>query len=144
MVKTIVTGVDGSPTASAAARRAAELARAFGATLHVISAYGRFQMERYQSGSEEFVYTTEDEAAQVAEGVVAALAGDFAEVRFTVKAAEGKPADALVREAESLGADLIVVGNKRVQGLGRILGSIAEDVAHHSTCDVYIAHTHQR
>jgi len=49
-----------------------------------------------------------------------------------------------VREAESLGADLIVVGNKRVQGLGRILGSIAEDVAHHSTCDVYIAHTHQR
>ena len=41
-------------------------------------------------------------------------------------------------------ADVIVVGNKRVQGVSRILGSIARYVAAHAPCDVYIAHTHQR
>src|SRR5690606_28369663 len=42
-------------------------------------------------------------------------------------------------------ASLIVVGNKRVQGVaGRVLGSIARDVAAHASCDVYIAHTHTR
>jgi nucleotide-binding universal stress UspA family protein len=54
---------------------------------------------------------------------------------------QGKPADALVEEAKRLGADLIVVGNRRVQGIGRVLGSVATDVAHHAPCDVYIVKT---
>ncbi|MDH3292846.1 MAG: universal stress protein [Acidimicrobiia bacterium] len=55
--------------------------------------------------------------------------------------AEGKPADVLVREAERLDADVIVVGNRRVQGPGRFLGAIATSVAHHAPCDVSIAKT---
>lgn len=54
---------------------------------------------------------------------------------------KGKPADVLVEEAERLGAALIVVGNRRVQGPTRVLGAIATSVAHRAPCDVYIVKT---
>jgi nucleotide-binding universal stress UspA family protein len=46
-----------------------------------------------------------------------------------------------VQVATDIGADLIVVGNRRVQGIGRLLGSVATDVAQHAPCDVYIVKT---
>ena len=51
------------------------------------------------------------------------------------------PASALCDEAERLDASIIVVGNKRVQGISRVLGSIAGGVAKMAPCDVYIVHT---
>jgi nucleotide-binding universal stress UspA family protein len=36
---------------------------------------------------------------------------------------------------------MIVVGNRRMQGIGRVLGSVANSVAHNAPCDVYIAKT---
>ena len=38
-------------------------------------------------------------------------------------------------------AELIVVGNRRTQGIGRVLGSVAVSVAAHAPCDVYIVKT---
>ena len=67
-------------------------------------------------------------------------AGD-AGVEVTSAGASGKPGEALVTEAERLGATMIVVGNRRVQGIARVLGSVAAAVAHHAPCDVYIAKT---
>jgi nucleotide-binding universal stress UspA family protein len=60
------------------------------------------------------------------------------------RAASGKPADALLEVAEKSDAELIVVGNKRVQGATRILGSIASEVARKAQCDLYVAYTHAR
>ncbi|MDH3755117.1 MAG: universal stress protein, partial [Acidimicrobiia bacterium] len=51
------------------------------------------------------------------------------------------PAEALCAEAERLEARMIVVGNRRVKGAGRVLGSVASDVARHAPCDVLIANT---
>jgi nucleotide-binding universal stress UspA family protein len=34
-----------------------------------------------------------------------------------------------------------VLGNRRMQGAGRILGSVANSVAHHAPCDVYVVKT---
>jgi nucleotide-binding universal stress UspA family protein len=59
----------------------------------------------------------------------------------TSAAIADKPADALIAEAERLEAELIVVGNRRVQGLGRLLGSVAADVVHHAPCDVLVVKT---
>lgn len=140
----IVVGVDDSESAARAAVTAATLARALGAELHVLSAYGKFEIERVRAGSEEYVFTTEADAEAMTTTVVERLRAEFSDVSFHHRPAEGKPAEALVRAAEELGASLIVVGNKRVQGLARILGSIARDVAAHAPCDVYVAHTHQR
>ena len=36
---------------------------------------------------------------------------------------------------------MIVVGNRRVQGATRVLGSIANDVARQAPCNVLIVHT---
>jgi nucleotide-binding universal stress UspA family protein len=44
-------------------------------------------------------------------------------------------------EADRLNAQLIVVGNNRVQGIGRVLGAIALDVARRASCDVLISDT---
>ncbi|GAA3536781.1 universal stress protein A [Aeromicrobium flavum] len=144
MPKIVVTGVDDSPTAAAAARKAAVLASALGARLHILSAYGTFEAERIGHGTDTILVSTELTAKGVAQDVFAELRRDFPDLEMTYAPAEGNPADALVSAAEELGADVIVVGNKRVQGLARILGSIARDVAAHAPCDVYVAHTHQR
>ena len=142
--KTIVTGVDGSETATAAAERAAVLAGALGARLHVVSAYGKFEQETVKIGSDTMYLSSEKDAEDVAAKITTTLRAAYPDVEITSGAAEGKPGEALVATAEALGADLIVVGNKRVQGLARILGSIARDVAAHASCDVYVAHTHER
>ncbi|MCD9154188.1 universal stress protein [Aeromicrobium duanguangcaii] len=144
MAKIVVTGVDNSQTAAAAAHTAAVLASGLGARLHILSAYGSFEAERITHGKAEVLVTTELTAKGVAEDVFTDLRKNFPGLEMTYAPAEGNPADALVKAAEELAADVIVVGNKRVQGLSRILGSIARDVAAHAPCDVYIAHTHQR
>jgi nucleotide-binding universal stress UspA family protein len=50
-------------------------------------------------------------------------------------------ADALLHVAEAVDADLIVVGNRGMTGLGRVLGSVPNTVAHHAPCAVLIVPT---
>ena len=57
---------------------------------------------------------------------------------ITFSAALGKPAEALIHEAERHEAQMIVVGNLRMRGIGRVLGSVANSIAHNAPCDVYI------
>jgi nucleotide-binding universal stress UspA family protein len=47
----------------------------------------------------------------------------------------------LCEEAERLDARTIVVGNRRVQGISRVLGSVASDVTRQAPCAVLIANT---
>jgi nucleotide-binding universal stress UspA family protein len=140
MAETIVVGVDGSGTARKAAEVARDLAGALGARLHVVSAFDTDRTEVFGSGSDRWIVSDAGEAERVAREVAAALAGG--EIKITYSAARGKPAEALVREAGRLEARMIVVGNRRMQGLGRVLGSVANSVAHSASCDVYIANTY--
>lgn len=144
MAKKLVAGVDGSHTATRAAVTAARLAYALGAELHVISAYGKFEVNHYTDGGEEFVVNSERDARRLVEREAVELRRAFPMIKVLAHPVEGKPADVLVRTAEDLHADLIVVGNKRVQSLARVLGSIATEVARKAPCDVYVAHTHHR
>jgi nucleotide-binding universal stress UspA family protein len=135
----IVVGFDGSGTAKKAAESARDLAVALNASLHVVSAFDSDRTEVFGSGSDRWVVSDADGAENVARTVADSLAGT---VKVTYAAARGKPADALIREAERLEADLIVVGNRRMRGIGRVLGSVANSVAHSASCDVYIANTY--
>lgn len=142
MSKIILVGVDGSDSSRRAAAVAAELAASSGATLHVLTAVDphRPAMPEDPKNLGDVRRLTPGEEA---EAIAAEIAGTLKGVAPHIESSpiQGKPADALVEEAKRLGADLIVVGNRRVQGLGRILGSVATDVAHHAPCDVYIVKT---
>jgi nucleotide-binding universal stress UspA family protein len=140
MAGPIVVGVDGSGTARKAAEVARDLAAALGARLHVVSAFDTDRTEVFGSGSDRWIVSDAGEAEKVARDVAAALAAG--ELQVTYSSARGKPAEALVREADRLDASMIVVGNRRMQGLGRVLGSVANSVAHSASCDVYIANTY--
>ncbi|WP_104062883.1 universal stress protein [Arthrobacter sp. 4R501] len=135
----IVVGVDGSGTAKKAAESARDLAAAVGASLHVVSAFDSDRTEIFGSGSDQWIVSDADSAEHVAKTVAEALAGS---IKVTYSAARGKPAEALIKEAERLDAKMIVVGNRRMRGIGRVLGSVANSVAHNATCDVYIANTY--
>lgn len=140
----VIVGIDGSPTAEAAASRAGALAQALGADLYVACAYEKLEVERVELGAEEFVFATDEDARVTAETVAHSVKAEFPDITIVARAVLGKPAAALVELAESTGAQVIVVGNKRVQGMARVLGSIATDVTRRAPCDVYIAHTHDR
>jgi nucleotide-binding universal stress UspA family protein len=139
---TIIVGVDGSDTASKAATTAATLASALGYELIVVSAFSATDHSQRARPFDELDLSASDTALKIAEQAIGNLPTDFASLPATPRSELGKPADVLVSVAEELAASIIVVGNKRVQGVTRVLGSIAADVAHRAPCDVYIAHTH--
>ena len=59
-----------------------------------------------------------------------------------VRGSRGDPAKAIVRVAKEVGADVVVVGNKGMQGTKRfILGSVPNKVAHSAPCAVLIVKT---
>lgn len=153
MPKTILTGVDSSRTALTAAEKAAELADGLGAELHVISSYSitgsetvqaarrRTRIDAEPSAYEKLRDGYADAAQEVADSVAAVLRESHPSLTVHATAVDGEPADALVRLADELDADTIVVGNKRVQGMSRILGSIARKVATDAPCDLHIVNT---
>lgn len=139
MAELIVVGVDGSERAERAAVTAARLAAATGAALHVVCAFPREQKAELDIEGEAVSVSIASESADIAARTAERLAGTVD--RVTSAAVQARPADALLQEAERLDASLIVVGNKRVQTIARVLGSVAAAVAQHASCDVYIANT---
>jgi len=135
----VLVGVDGSETARRAAEAAKRLASALGAELRVVTAFESDRVEIVESGADKWVLSDADAAEKVARRIAGELASG--DLQTTFGAVRGRPGDALVKEAERVEATLIVVGNRRMQGLGRILGSVANTVAHNAPCDVYIAKT---
>jgi nucleotide-binding universal stress UspA family protein len=135
----VVVGVDGSATARKAAETARDLAAALGATLHVVSAYDGARAEVFGSGSDKIIFPDADRAEAAARTVADTLGGN---VKITYSAVRGRPADVLISEAINKEASTIVVGNRKMRGIGRVLGSVANSVAHNAPCDVYIANTY--
>ncbi|GAB5077575.1 universal stress protein [Arthrobacter sp. AD-310] len=134
----VVVGVDASASARKAAEVALGLAESLGASLHVVTAFESENAETFGVGSDRVTVYSGDSAEHVAQSLAASKPG----VQVTHFAARGKPADSLIKEAIRLDARLIVVGNRRMRGIGRLLGSVANSVAHNAPCDVYIANTY--
>lgn len=138
-METVVVGVDGSDTALEAARAAGELAKRLGARVHLVMAIGRHQQQQtVRGGGESWTVNSLDVAEQELSGIAGRITG-VSEKSCSV--VEGDPAKCLVAEAERLGAEIIVVGNKRVHGPGRVLGAIALEVVRRAPCAVHIVKT---
>lgn len=139
MTKLIVVGVDGTETAQRAAASAAGLAEALGADLHVVTAFNQERAEVLGIGKDQPAFSDEKYAEKVArEAADAVRSGRLQVGHFAV---HGAPAKALIQHAEAHNAHMIVVGSRRMSGIGRVLGSVANSVAHNALCEVYIAKT---
>ena len=136
MTKPIVVGVDQSKTARRAAFRAAELATALGVPLHLVMAVSRGRADGMATETGHHV-----DWLAGAEQFLDSLKGELKVAVVTSAVLPDDPATAMCDEATRLDAQLIVVGNKRVHGIARVLGAIAMDVARHATCDVLISDT---
>lgn len=137
MIKRIIVGTDGSDTATEAVRQAIELAASLEAELHVLTSYvtAMADVEKlhgdYKPG--ETASTVLDAAS-----TLAAAAG----VTVITHQGAADPAEALLELAESIDADLIVVGNRGMRGAKRFfVGSVPNAVASHAPCAVMIVKT---
>jgi nucleotide-binding universal stress UspA family protein len=133
--QSIVVGTDGLEPAERAVDRAGAIARAFGATVHVVSVY------------------SDDETPLVGVGrqgdrAHAQRAIDRAQERLAKQGVESEAhlsnreaGRELVAIADEQGAQMIVVGNRGMTGARRVLGSVPNYVSHHAGCDVVIVRT---
>lgn len=135
----IMAGVDVSDEASQVLEAARDLAAEHGAKVSVCTVvkpltqvYGGLDMMAYTQASVNF----EQEAANQARMQVRTLAGRYGVAEADVHVFIGSPASQLVEAAESLGADLILIGSHGKHGLGLLLGSTANGVLHRAHCDV--------
>lgn len=146
MYRSIVVGTDGSDSAKRAVAHATALAKALAAKIHLVSAFEPLRGARVVGAPEGAakVWDIKPDAAvqSVIEeaGSVARMSG----VEVALHTVSGDPADALIEVAERENADLIVVGNRGMHGMTRVLGSVPNKVSHRAGCSVLIVYTDAR
>lgn len=133
----IVVGIDRSETSARAAAVGAEMASALGVNLHLVTCTEKSGSTSLAVGSDRFHSDWLADAELFLKDAARQLGHD--QVTFTV--GSGNPATVLCEEARRLDARMVVVGNRRVQGVSRVLGSVAGDVLKHADCDVLIVNT---
>jgi nucleotide-binding universal stress UspA family protein len=144
MYRRIVVGTDGSATARRAVEHAAGLAALTDATLHVVHAY---RLPESTIGAEFATAVSpaawRQEAADRAHEIctAAAAAAVSAGAKVEEHVVPGDAADALIDIAQQHDADLLVVGNRGMNGVRRVLGSVPNTVSHHCPCNLLILHT---
>lgn len=142
----VLAAVDGSEHALHAVELAAELAAACGADLHLVHVLTDTRSGRIPRGLEEYEHLEHLELTEAAllrsaaEQMVAtaaerARAAGVSQVACAV--VRGDPATAVLAQAETLGADIVVLGRR---GLGELAGlrqgSVSQKVTHHASCPV--------
>lgn len=71
-----------------------------------------------------------------AEKILTNLTEQSASVHVKPVVVQGSVKSGIVEHAQNTGVDLIVIGRHGRHGLSRLLGSVANAVLHHASCDV--------
>jgi nucleotide-binding universal stress UspA family protein len=143
--QSIVVGTDGSETAMRAVQHAADLARATGARVHLVSAYKPLTGVHVAAGAgmSELAALDIEPSAKV-NSILDQAAAIFRMqgVEVETHARKGDPASALLDVADAQQATMIVVGNKGMDSARRyVLGNVPNKVSHHAACSVLIVRT---
>ncbi len=137
IMSAVVVGVDSSETALAAAKRAAKIAASLGQPLHLVMAVKPGHSTTIKHGGDSFF----DDWTQDSKQLLQRIKHDIGMPDATSSIGSKDPVEAICAEAEKVGASLIVVGNRRVQGVKRVLGAVANGVLRHAGCDVLVVQT---
>jgi universal stress protein A len=139
MYRRILVGIDGSPGATTALRRAISLARDHEATLFAVAVeehlprfaatVGETDDARDERDAYFAIIVSEAKKTAVTQGVP-----------ITCEVIRGNPAKVLVERGRQLECDVIVIGHSSHAKAvwGNLLGSTADRVVDHAHCDVLI------
>jgi nucleotide-binding universal stress UspA family protein len=139
MFNVVVVGADESPTARRAVEAASEIAVMSGGQLHIVTAY-QPAARHEKMLPDEFKYLSSDSEVLAVLQVLSFIPKKHG-VEAQLHSVEGDPAEAIINKAAQLDADLIVVGNRGMHGVRRVLGSVPNSVAHGAPCSVIIVDT---
>ncbi|WP_024299438.1 universal stress protein [Methylomicrobium lacus] len=119
------------------ATRAKSLARVFQAKLSILHVLDDIPMPDTGYGTLIPVDTpSEYDLLEAERGKLIALGAELGVDPADLWLIWGVPQDEIVRLAEKIAADLIVVGSHGRHGLALLLGSTANGVLHHASCDL--------
>jgi nucleotide-binding universal stress UspA family protein len=144
MYKVIVVGTDGSQRAAKAARQAFDLAKLTGATVHIVHVLRLVAMASAGYGDPSAIATANADARDSGDQICAQVMAEAGRqgVSAEMHNVDGDPADMLVKVADAVHADLIVIGNRGMTGVKRlVLGSVPNKVSHHCPCSLLIVNT---
>jgi len=139
LIKRILIPTDGSDPSMRAAEFAIELAKYFESEIVAIYVIDRVILEEVSKiherrGLEEEIRRKADRCLNY---IVRLAEKKGLKARSIL--VEGQPHDQIVRHAESLKADMIIMGSKGRRGMNRILiGSVAERVIEYAPCPVLV------
>ncbi|TXH40988.1 MAG: universal stress protein [Burkholderiaceae bacterium] len=140
MFQRILFPTDGSECARRAAKVAADMARRYGAELHVLSVIDPYPFSDFGDASAIEAYITAAEEASLAglEAARSAAAAEGVAVQVHVLRLHS-PSQAIHDKAVQLDCDLVVMGSHGRRGLDALLlGSVAQKVLSHSRLPVLV------
>lgn len=139
MIRSMLVALDDSPRATTVLRVADQLARTFGAKVHL------FQVVDIPPEFPASAHTERDDLEEVllrrARAALVATAVDMAGVDVDVAVCGGSsPWRLVVAKADSVGVDLIVIGSHGFGGLDHLLGTNAGRIADRAHHHVFVVH----
>lgn len=143
MYERIVVGTDGSTRALDAVHTAGRMAELCGVSqLHVVTSchtYSPHEIAQIRAGLPDEFHDLVSPHLGAQERFNEAKTVLDSSISIVPHEMTGDPADSILAIAESVKADLIVVGARGLGTVERFLrGSVSTKVAHHSPCDVLV------
>jgi nucleotide-binding universal stress UspA family protein len=116
--------------------QSAEMAHSTGGTPHIVSVFGP---KAYAEGSRpaEFKQVNSDGEVEALSQSLSFIAKNRG-VAVEVRPVKGAPADVLIKAADELNADHVLVGNQGMKGVRWVLGSVPNSVPHGVNCSVAV------
>ncbi len=111
--------------------------------MHIVAAYEPLRGAKIVGAPEGAQKVWEVKPDAAVQGVISEAESDarIKGLEVETHTVTGDPADALLEIADKQNADLIVVGNRGMHGVGRVLGSVPNKVSHRAGCNVLIVAT---
>ena len=150
-IKKILVPHDGEQMSDTAMMQAAELAKALAADIEILYVIDNVEIPPtivlgndhllIQRAKASIARELEKKWNNFASGKLKLLLND--KVKASTAVRRGDPAEETVKYSKEIGADLIVIGSRRLKGASMImvaLGSVARKVSEHASCPVMIIH----
>lgn len=127
MFRQILLPTDGSPETDRATDHALDLAKRYGATLHVLYVVDTNALPLDAHAQHVFEYLTEE--GLLSEEMIVERADEFGIETVVSEVVEGSPHEVIIEYIEANDIDLVVMGTHGRRGLDRyLLGSVTERV----------------